>query len=62
MFKDFIGKWGFLIAGTLFLIGAIIPFAEGKTVNVAFFVIGIALLVVGSAVARKKRANVPPKR
>jgi len=60
--KSIIGKWGFIIAGTLFLIAAIMPFAEGKTVNVAFFVIGIAFLMVGAAIVRKSRADTPPKR
>ena len=46
MFKNFIGKWGFLIAGIIFLIAAIMPFAEGQTVKVSFFVIGIAFLAI----------------
>jgi hypothetical protein len=58
MFKNFIGKWGFLIAGITFLIAAIMPFAEGQTVKVSFFVIGIAFL----AIARKRRADTPPNR
>ena len=61
MFKNFVGKWGFLIAGILFLIAAIVPFAGGQTVKVSFFVIGIALMVVGAAIARKRRADTPPK-
>jgi hypothetical protein len=59
---NFIGKWGFLIAGILFLIAAIIPFAEGQVVKVSFFVIGIAFLVVFTAITRKRRADTPPKR
>jgi len=58
MFKNFIGKWGFLIAGIIFLMAAIMPFAEGQTVKVSFFVIGIAFL----SIARKRRADTPPKR
>lgn len=62
MSKNFVGKWGFLTAGILFLIAAIVPFAEGQTVKVSFFVIGIALLVVGTAIARKRRTDTLPKR
>lgn len=62
MSKNIIGNWGFLIAGILFLIAAIIPFVGGETVRVSFFVIGIALLLVGAAIARKQRAEAPPKR
>ncbi len=57
MQKNIIGKWGFIIAGILFLIAAILPLAEGRTFNAATFVLGIALLVIGTAVARKKRAD-----
>lgn len=62
MVKNIIEKWGFLIAGILFLIASIIPFVGGEAVKVPFFVIGIALLVVGAAIARKRRADTPPKR
>ncbi|HHY55937.1 MAG TPA: LPXTG cell wall anchor domain-containing protein [Chloroflexi bacterium] len=61
MSKNIIGNWGFLIAGILFLIAAIIPFVGGETVRVSFFVIGIALLLAGAAIARKRRADAPPK-
>lgn len=62
MLKNIIGKWGLIIAGILFLIAAIIPFVEGETVKVSFFIIGIALLVIGSAIARKRRGDTPLKR
>ena len=38
MFKNFVGKWRFLIVGILFLIAAFMPFAEGQPVKVSFFV------------------------
>jgi hypothetical protein len=62
MVKNIIGTWGFIIAGIIFLIAAIIPFLAGRTINPAFFVISVALLVVGAAIARKTRVNAPPKR
>jgi|GEM_PF-3367449 len=62
MFKNFVGKWRFLIVGILFLIAAIMPFEEGQPVKVSFFVIGIAFLVIGTVIARKRRADTPPKR
>lgn len=61
MSKNMIGNWGFLIAGILFLIAAIIPFVGGETIRVSFFVIGIALLLAGAAIARKRRTDAPPK-
>lgn len=62
MFKNVVGKWGVLIVGILFLIAAIVPYAEGQTVKVSFFVIGIAFLVIGAAIARKRRGDTPPNR
>jgi LPXTG-motif cell wall-anchored protein len=62
MLKTIIEKWGVLIAGILFLIAALIPLVEGETVKVSFFVIGIALLVVGTAIARKRRTDTSSKR
>jgi len=56
------GRWGFLIAGILFVIGAIMPFAEGRTVKVPLFVIGMALLVLGAAIARKRGTDTSPMR
>jgi hypothetical protein len=38
------------------------PFVEGQTVKVSFFVIGIAFLVISAAIARKRRADAPPKK
>ena len=60
MLQNILGKSGFIIAGILFLIVAIVPFAAGRILNVAFFVLGIAFLVVRAAAARKKGASTPP--
>jgi dipeptide/tripeptide permease len=55
MSQSFIGRWGFIIAGALFMIGGLVPLLdEGKT-NVALFVIGLALLVIGARIAKKNR-------
>jgi len=56
MSNRFIGRWGFTIAGALFMIGGLIPFIGTGKANIPLFVIGIALLVIGAQIARKNRA------
>jgi VIT1/CCC1 family predicted Fe2+/Mn2+ transporter len=53
MSKKSIAQWGFLIAGILFLFAAIIPYLGGESVRVSYFVVGIALLLVGKLRARR---------
>lgn len=55
MQKQFMGRWGFLIAGFLFLFAALIPMADGRRMNPAFFVIAMAFFAIGSAIARRNR-------
>ena len=62
MQQNIIGRWGLIIGGILFLIAAIMSLAAGRTFNAAFFVIGVALLVVGAPIARKNRVDTPPKK
>lgn len=49
-----IGKWGFLIAAVLFLAAAVLPLLTGGKFNAAFFVLAMAFLVIGAAIAKKK--------
>jgi uncharacterized membrane protein HdeD (DUF308 family) len=60
MKRNIVRRWAFVIAGILFLIAALVPFAERRTFNAAFFVLGIAFLVVGAAIARRNRGSSPP--
>jgi cobalamin biosynthesis protein CobD/CbiB len=53
MIQNFVGRWGFIVAGILFLIAAILPFLAGEKFNVTFFVISVALLLIATAIARK---------
>ncbi len=62
MLQNIIGTWGLIIAGIMFLIAAILPLVAGRPFNAALFVIGVALLVIGAGVARKKRAGAPLRR
>jgi hypothetical protein len=55
MQKNIVGRWGFIIGGILFLIAALVPLATGSPFEAKFFIIGIALLVIGAAIARKGR-------
>ena len=56
MATHFIGRWGFIIAGVIFMLAALISMAGGRSMNVAFFVLGIAFLVIGGGIARRNRA------
>ena len=61
MGQNIVRRWGFIIGGILFLIAALVPLASGRTLNVTFFVIGIAFLIIGAGIARKSRDASPPK-
>ncbi len=61
MKQNILGRWGFIIGGILFLIAAVMSFAAGRTFKVTFFVIAIAFLVIGAAIAGCKQADTPSK-
>ena len=46
-------KWGMVLAGALFLFAAVKPTFRGGTLDVTFFVIGIACLLIGFVLLRK---------
>ena len=60
MLKDFLTRWGFVIAGILFLVAGIMPLAGGQPTKASAFIIGITFLVIGAA--RRRRGATPPKR
>ena len=62
MLKDFLARWGFSIAGILFLAAGVMPLAEGQPFKAGLFIIGITFLAIGAPIARKGRAANPPKR
>jgi hypothetical protein len=55
MSQSFIGRWGFIIAGALFMIGGLVPLLDKGKTNVPLFVIGLAFLVLGMRIAKKNR-------
>lgn len=61
MRNNIVGKCGFLIARILFLGAAVVPFERGQTTGVALFVIGIAFLLIGATVVRKRPPGTLPK-
>ncbi|MBI1982646.1 MAG: hypothetical protein HYS61_00420 [Acidobacteria bacterium] len=46
-------RFGFLLAGLLFLFAAAKPAFRGGSLNATFLVIGVACIVVGAVVGRK---------
>ena len=52
--QRFIGRRGFFIAAILFLAAAVFPLLTGGKFNAAFFVLAMAFLVIGAAIAKKK--------
>lgn len=50
-------RWGFVIAGVLFLVAATIPALRGEGVDYTFLVLGIVFLVLGSINVRKGAAR-----
>ncbi len=61
MLKDFFARWGFVIAGILFFVAGIMPLAGGQPFRAGAFIIGITLLVIGAATARRRRVAASPK-
>ena len=53
MTGQLIVKLGMLLAGLLFLFAAIKPAITGGTLNVTFFIIGIACALIGVVLLRK---------
>jgi hypothetical protein len=49
------GVLGLLAAGVVSLLAALIPVARGEQVNVVFFCTALVFLVLGAAVARRRR-------
>lgn len=62
MLKDFLARWGFVIAGILFFVAGVMPLAEGQPFKAGAFTIGIVFLANGAAIARRRRVATRPKR
>ncbi len=59
MTKQKFARWSFVFAGVLFLLAAIAPLVSGGTLNPALFVLAMAFLVIGGAIARKGSPKPP---
>ena len=55
--RPIIAVWGFLAAGLLFLLAATVPLLSGGRMRPSFFVLAMAFLVLGAAIARKNRLS-----
>lgn len=54
---QFMGVWGFVIAGGLFLVAALLPAVTGEGLNTTFFVLGIVFLILGLVMVRRRRSG-----
>ncbi len=51
MLQNIARRGGFIIGGIVFLMAALVPLTGGKSLNVTIFIIEIAFLVIGVALA-----------
>lgn len=51
---------GFLLAGVLFVIAAVIPLLKGKSLNAAFIGVGAMFVVLGAVALNKSNGPNPP--
>lgn len=47
--------WGFVVAGVLFFVAALLPLLGGGRMNAVFFPVGLVFLIL-AAMAKKNRA------
>lgn len=55
-----VAVWGFITAGALSVVAAVIPMLRGGRLNVTFFALSIVWFVLAAAVAKKGRTDSPP--
>lgn len=55
--QSFLARWGFVIAGAVFLLATLVPLVTDRALNVPFFVLAMVFLVIGSKSAGRR----PPK-
>lgn len=48
--------WGFVVAGVLFFVAALLPLLGGGRMNAVFFPVGLVFLILAAAKAKEKRA------
>lgn len=57
-----IAPLGFIAAGVLFLVAAVVPLAKGRPVNAAFIPVGVIFFVLGAALLKKVKSDSAPPR
>jgi len=48
---------GFIAAGVLFVIAAVVPLAKGRPLNAVFIPVGVVFFILGAALWRKVRSD-----
>lgn len=52
-----IAPFGFIAAGVLFVIAAVVPLAKGRPLNVVFIPVGVVFFILGAVLWRKARSD-----
>jgi hypothetical protein len=48
---------GFIAAGVLFVIAAVVPLAKGRPLNATFIPLGVVFFILGAAMWRKVKSD-----
>ena len=57
-----IAPFGFIAAGVLFVIAALVPLAKGGALNTVFIPVGVVFFILGAALLRKVKSDSAPAR
>lgn len=57
-----IAPFGFIAAGVLFWVAAVVPLAKGRSVNAVFIPIGVVFFILGAALLKKVKSDSAPPR
>lgn len=57
-----IAPFGFIAAGVLFVIAALVPLAKGGAPNTVFIPVGVVFFILGAALMRKVKSDSRPSR
>lgn len=57
-----IAPFGFIAAGLLFWVAALVPLAKGRPLNAAFIPVGVVFFILGAALWKKVKSDSGPAR
>jgi succinate-acetate transporter protein len=60
MTQRIVARWSFIVAGIVFLVVAVAPLVRGGALKPVFFVLAMVFLVLGAAMARRRKSGPPP--